>query len=266
MISVTIINKNGERHLKKVLEALQSFDEVLLYDSGSTDASIEIGKLFPNVTLVEGTFEGFGQAHNNAAKLAKHPWILSIDSDEVLSSQLIEEIQTLSLDPRCVYSLPFHNYFKKKWIKWCGWYPESHVRLYHRDSTSFTNAALHEGVVTDGMKVIQLKHPVNHYSYQSISDFLTKMERYSTLFAKENVGKKYPSVMTALGHGAFAFIKSYFLKRGFLGGVEGFVISCYNGETAFYKYLKLRELNNTHLTHVPSCGKGEACKCRKHPH
>ncbi len=264
MISVTIINNNGVRLLKEVLVALSSFDEVLIYDSGSTDDSLIIAKSFPNVTIHQHPFNGFGAAHNHAASLAKHDWIFSIDADEIVSEELIKEISQLKLDPKYIYDITFHNYFNGKWIKWCGWYPESHIRLYNRKSTGFTNVQVHEGIKTDHLKIVALKSPIYHYSYASISDFLVKMERYSTLFAKQYVGKKRASFFTALYHGAGAFLKCYFLKRGFLGGFEGYIISRYNGETAFYKYLKLKELNNVTLANVSSRWKREACKFKKH--
>ena len=93
------------------------------------------------------------------------------------------------------------------------------------------------------MKRIEMEGSLKHYSYASISDFLTKMQSYSTLFALQNQGRKSSSPIKAILHGMFAFWKSYVLKRGFLGGYEGFVISAYNGHTAFYKYLKLYEAN-----------------------
>jgi glycosyltransferase involved in cell wall biosynthesis len=245
MISVTILVKNGQRHLQRVLQALSDFDEVVVADSGSSDNTESIAKSFPNVCFHLIPFEGFGNAHNRAANLAKHPWILSIDSDEVLTPALAQEILHLRLDPQYLYALPFHNYFNGKWIKWCGWFPETHVRLYHKQTTSFSEALVHEKIKDDGFKIKYLKAPLFHYPYESISDFLIKMERYSSLFAKQYVGKKNSNPLTALSHGVGAFMKSYFLKKGFLGGYEGFLISAYNAHTAFYKYLKLYHLNKS---------------------
>ncbi len=242
MITATVIVKNGQRKLRDVLQALQGFNEVLIFDSGSTDQTLKIAKTFSNVSIYQRPFEGFGPAHNQAAELAKNDWILSIDADEVISEALAEEILNLKLDPKNVYSLPFHNYFNGKWIKWCGWYPEKHIRLYNRKSTQFSQAMVHEGVESKGV-VVQLKNPVKHYSYETISDFLNKMERYSTLFAKQYEGKKKSSPLIASYHGVGAFLKSFFIKRGFMGGFEGLLISLYNGQTAFYKYLKLYERN-----------------------
>jgi glycosyltransferase involved in cell wall biosynthesis len=243
MISVTILVKNGERKLKEVLNSLTLFDEIILYDTGSDDATLEIARQFSNIIIHQKEFAGFGPSHNDAARLAKHDWILSIDADEVLSLDLAQEIAQLVLDPKTVYALPFHNFFNKKQIKWCGWYPEKHIRLYNKRQTAFSEAMVHEGVMKQGLKEATLKHPVLHYSYDTISDFLIKMERYSNLFAQEHHLKRKSSPLKAICHGLAAFFKSFILKRGFLGGYEGFLISAYNGHTAFYKYLKLYQAN-----------------------
>lgn len=243
MISVTILTKNSERHIHEVLASLRHFDEVVVYDTGSTDATLAIASHFPNVTLYQGKFIGFGPTHNKASALSKHDWILSIDSDEVPSEEMLDEIASLSLDPRTVYSFPRRNFFNGKWIRWCGWHPDRCIRLYHRAHTRFSDDQVHEGVIATNIRLVHLKGSLKHYSYNSISDFLEKMQLYSDLFAKQNTGKKRSSVGKAIAHGCFGFFKSYILKRGFLGGSEGWIISLYNGHTAYYKYLKLREAN-----------------------
>lgn len=243
MITVVMIVKNGERSLAKVLESLKSFDEVILADTGSTDHTLSVAKDFSNVSLQQIPFEGFGKTRNRAACFAKNDWILSIDSDEIVTIELVEEIKNLSLDPECVYSLNFQNFFNDRRVKWCGWFPESHVRLYHKGKTAFNTSMVHEGVITIGLKIKKLRFFIHHTPYNSISDFLVKMERYSTLFAEQNRGQKRSSPFIAFYHGLGAFFKSFILKKGILGGYEGFLISCYNGHTAFYKYLKLYHLN-----------------------
>ena len=245
MISVTILVKNGERILKEVLESVKNFPEVVLLDNGSTDKTIEIAKNFSNISFYQKEFIGFGPMRNAAANLAKHDWILTIDADEVLSKELQEELLSLSLDAQKIYELPFENFYRGKAIRFSSWYPESHIRLYNKKSTEFSAAMLHEGILEKDLKVVVLKNPVYHYSYESLSDFLCKMERYSTLFAEQHRNRKKSSPLKAIFHGVGAFVKSYFLKRGFLGGYEGFLISIYNGHTAFYKYLKLFEMNRS---------------------
>jgi glycosyltransferase involved in cell wall biosynthesis len=243
LLSVTILTKNSQKYIKEVLTALVFFDEVLIFDTGSKDLTLAIAKEFSNVNIHEHPFVGFGPTHNIASSLAKHDWILSIDSDEVMTQELLEELKSLRLERGHVYSFPRHNEYRKKWIKWCGWYPDRQVRLYHRQDTQFTQAQVHESIQVEGVKEVLLKHPIRHYSYADVSDFLHKMQTYSSLFSLEHQGKKKSSLGRALSHGAFAFFKSYVLKAGLLGGREGFEISFYNANTAFYKYLKLDEAN-----------------------
>lgn len=242
MISVTILTKNSESSIEATLKSVAAFEEVIVLDTGSSDRTVAIAKMFPNVKVHHSPFLGFGPTHNLATSLASRDWVLSLDSDEALSPQLVEEIKTLSLDKSAVYSVLRHNYFNGKRIKWCGgWHPDWVTRLYNRKTTSFTDDAVHEKVRTEGLQVQQLQHPMTHIPYREIGDFLSKMQMYTSLFAEQNAGKKDASLLKAIFHGWFAFIKSYILKRGFMGGKEGFIISAYNGHTAFYKYLKLGE-------------------------
>ncbi len=244
MISVTILTKNSQKYLAEVLSALRPFDEVLLYDTGSTDTTLEIAANFSNVVICRGEFTGFGPTHNVASHAAKHDWILSVDSDEVVTPEMTQEIASLALNPQCVYSFPRHNFYNGRLIRWCGWYPDRQIRLYHKKHTRFTEAQVHEAIKSEGLQHVPLtKAPLHHYSYETHSDFLAKMQSYSNLFAKQNGGKKKSSLCKAVLHGLAAFLKAYIFKRGIMGGYEGFVISVYNANTAFYKYLKLHELN-----------------------
>lgn len=243
LISVTILTKNSAKYLEEVLSSLRKFNEVVLYDTGSNDNTLEIAQKFSNVVIFRESFQGFGPTHNLASQAAKNAWILSIDSDEVVTPEMAEEITSLQLDSNCVYSFPRNNYYNGKFIKYCGWHPDHQVRLYDRTKTRFTDAQVHEAIITKGRQLVCLKSPLQHYSYASTADFLSKMQSYSTLFATQNQGKKNSSLGKAIGHGLFAFFKSYVIKKGVLGGYEGFAISVYNGNTAFYKYLKLYEAN-----------------------
>ncbi len=243
MISVTILTKNSARHLSQVLDSVRLFDEVVILDSGSSDDTLDIARLFPNVKIQETRFKGFGVLHNEAAALARNDWIFSLDSDEVMTPELVDEVAGLSLNQQAVYSVGMHNYYNGKWIRWCGWYPDRHVRLFHRGKTRFTEDEVHERIITDGFREIALAGPVKHYSFSCAADFLTKAQFYSELYAQQCQGKKSSSLGKAIRHAAGTFVKSFLLKRGFLGGREGFVISVGNAVGTFYKYLKLLEAN-----------------------
>ncbi|MDN3506408.1 MAG: glycosyltransferase family 2 protein [Simkaniaceae bacterium] len=241
MITATVLTKNAEKTIKKTLDSLKSFAEVIVLDSGSTDDTLTIAKTYPNVQVHTSPFLGFGPMHNYGAKLAHYDWILSIDADEELTDELTSEIQSTQLDPEKIYRIQRHNYFNGKHIKWCGgWHPDFVTRLYHRKKTSFSEDLVHEKVEVNDLQIETFKNPLKHTPYLEMSDFLNKMQHYSTLFAEQNHGQE-GSIFEALLHSWFAFIKSFIFKRGFLGGKEGFIISMYNGHTTFYKYLKLAE-------------------------
>ncbi len=244
MITATILTKNGKKRIGEVLNALRDFSEVIVLDNGSTDETLAIAAEFTNVKIHKlEKFEGFGKAHRAMEDLASNEWILSIDSDEVISQEAVADIRSGALDPGTVYEFAFRNYFNGKWIKTCGWYPDAHPRLYNKTRARFTESFVHEKVVGENVKIKRLKGYITHYSYDNVEDFLRKMQSYSTLFAEQNRGKKSSSIGKAFLHGWFGFFKSYILKRGFVQGYEGFIISYYNGQTAFWKYIKLYEAN-----------------------
>lgn len=241
MISVCILTKNSQETIRAALESAILFSETILLDSGSTDATLSIASEYSNVRIFKTEFKGFGPLRNEAAGLAQNDWILALDSDEVLSSSLSGEIGTLALDPNAAYSIPRHNFYNGKRICGCGWNPERVARLYHRRYARYSDAQVHESL--QAKREIPLSSPLLHTPYRSTADFLAKMQHYSTLFAEQYCGKRKSSFGKALAHGAFAFFKSYLLKRGLFDGAEGFSISLYNANTAFYKYLKLAEAN-----------------------
>lgn len=244
MITVATLTNNNSSTIAKALDSARSFDEIIILDSGSTDNTLEIAGNYPNVKIHKTKFTCFGNLRNLASDLAKNDWVLVLDSDEEITPELFEEISDLDLDPNALYSIPFHNYFNNKLIKSCGWFPDYHVRLYNKTRTRFDQALVHEGIITNGFTIKKLKNPINHYSYRSIDDFLSKMQTYSSLFAKQNHLKKKSSFLKAIGHSFFSFFKCYIIKKGITQGKEGLLISIYNANTTFYKYLKLNELNN----------------------
>ncbi len=249
MISAVILTKNSERTLEKTLSSLQSFPEVILVDTGSQDKTFFLAGKFSNVKLFKTSFTSFGALRNWGASLAKQEWILALDSDEYLSSSLVQEIHKTVLQEDNVYAFSFHNYFRGKHMKCCGWHPEFHIRLYRKKKTFFVNEELHERLCLTKLKTSFFKNPIVHTPYLEIGDFLRKMELYTTLFAKQHRGKKKSSFSRALFHASFAFFKSYFFKRGLFFGSRGFILASYQASSAFYKYLKLAEENKNNANH-----------------
>lgn len=242
-ISAVVLAKNNEKTIEKTLNSLIEFDDVVVYDNGSTDGTISIAKGFKNVNLVQGEFKGFGWTKNHAATFAKNDWILIIDSDEVVDSELLKELKNKKLDTKIVYKLNFKAFYKNIQVKHCGWNNQKIKRLYNKNVTSYNSNDVHEDIITQGLNQELLKGNVEHYSYHSISEFIIKADRYSTLFATNNVGKKSSSPTKAFFNAMYSFFRTYILKQGFRDGYVGLIIAFSHAVTNFYKYIKLYELN-----------------------
>jgi glycosyltransferase involved in cell wall biosynthesis len=238
-----MIVKNGVKTIAKSLESLREFEDVVVYDNGSSDGTQEIASNFPNVHLIEGNFDGFGTTKNRAASFAKYDWILSVDSDEEVDSELMNTLKNDMFDPKTVYLINSLAYYKEIPIRHCGWNNQKVRRFYHRKTTWFNDNFVHERIIDEGMKTALLMGNMKHYSYMSISEFIIKADRYSTLFATDNVGKKSSSPTKAFFNGLYSFFRTYILKRGFLDGYAGLIIAFSHMVTNFYKYIKLYEMN-----------------------
>jgi glycosyltransferase involved in cell wall biosynthesis len=241
-ISVVIIVKDGIRTMEKCLKALKLFDDIVVFDNGSKDGTQEICMQYENVNLIEGNFIGFGPTKKLASTYAKHDWILSLDSDEILTESFVKILKSKNLDEYTVYSIKRINYYKDIEIKY-GWSNDILPRVYNRTKTNISDKMVHEGVITDGMTVEYLNIFLKHERYSSISEFMQKADHYSTLFAEQNVGKRNSSPFKAISNSSFTFIRKYILKLGFLDGYPGLLMSYTNMIENFYKYMKLYERN-----------------------
>jgi len=241
-ISVTILTKNSEKYIKKCLESLRRFDEIILLDNGSADKTIQIAKTFKNVTIYTDEFIGFGPLKNKAISYATHDWILSVDSDEIFDNALVDEILEMSLLSNTVYSILRNNYYNKKLMKCCGWDNDYVNRLFNKKITTFNNKQVHESVIiNENIKLQKLTHSFKHYSFDNASQLIEKMQNYSTLYAKEHINYKKSSPAKAFLNASYSFVKNYFFQKGFLYGYEGLLIAISNANGVFYKYIKLYE-------------------------
>ncbi len=240
-ISVIILVKSPREIFHKTLESVKCFDEIIIVNTGSKTSLEPFLKGYPSVKVYDKKFCGFGVLKQFAEMQTLNDWVLSIDSDEVLSQKAQEKLKTLDLDPMSVYSFPFYNYLYGKWIKSCDWYPDKHVRLYNKSKAKFSSDMVHEKIVANGLKVSHLQVPINHFSYETIDDFLSKMKIYSGLYADARDKKGSFLFLRAVFSGIFTFFKSYIFQKGFISGAEGFIISLYKSQVAFYKYIKCWE-------------------------
>ena len=246
-ISVCILVKNAQDTIKECLESLQGFDEIILLDNQSSDDTLKIANEFKNkfgnLRIYSSEFIGFGPLKNLAISYASNDWIFSIDSDEVLELSALKELESLELNSNNIYAMPRKNLYKGEWIKACGWHPDFVLRLFNKTKTKFNSNFVHESLEVGNLNVVKLKNGLRHYAYDNISVLIDKMQKYSTLWAKQNRYKS-STMASAVLHGGWKFIRDYFFKSGFMYGYKGFVISFCNALGAFFKYAKLYELNH----------------------
>ncbi|TLD88185.1 glycosyltransferase [Helicobacter sp. MIT 05-5294] len=252
-ISVTILVKNAQKTLLECLESLKNFDEIILLDNQSDDDTLKIAtnfkENFPNLHIYSSEFIGFGPLKNLALSYAKNEWILSIDADEVLESSFLEELKSLSLEKENILALPRKDLYRGEWIKACGWYPDYVYRLFNKTWTRFNDNAVHESLICQpNTKIIKTQNGLRHYAYDSIYGLLEKCQKYSNLWAQQNLHKK-TSMSQAVIRSIWKFFRDYFLKKGIFYGYKGFVISFCNALGVFFKYAKLYELKRK----IPTC-------------
>jgi glycosyltransferase involved in cell wall biosynthesis len=242
-ISIAIITLNEERNIRGCLESVKWADEVVVCDSGSTDRTLDIAGEYGSRTF-QDTWRGFADHKNLAVERTRHPWVLVLDADERVTPGLQQEIEAVLADPAALegYLIPRRSYFLGQWIRECGWYPDETVRLFRRGRGYFRERAVHEAVAVDG-RVGRLAAPLEHYTYDSVSAFLQRMDRYSTLAAEElqRTGRSAHS-WDLVGRPAWTFLRMFLLQGGWREGWRGLVLSGLYASYAFSKYAKLWEL------------------------
>lgn len=243
-ISAVLITLNAEKHLHSCLSSLKGLvDEIVIVDNGSTDNTLTIAKSFTDKIHITDDWPGFGIQKQRALDMASNEWVLSIDSDEVITATLEKEIKdTLKEPEHDAYQIPRLNYFIKKPVRFGGCQKDAPVRLFRKSKARFSKDLVHEKVEVSG-QIGLLKHKMNHFTVDKIEDALAKMDNYSTLNAKLAFSKgKKSNVLKAYFRGLWTFIKLYIFQLGFLDKGAGFSYCMLKGEGCYYKYLKLSHL------------------------
>ena len=236
-ISAVLMVRDAEASLAATLDGLKDLAEVVIFDNGSKDGTLEIAGRYPNVKIHRGEFTGFGPTRNQAASLAGTDWVLSIDADEVPDAEFLKALDGLGLDnPSVVFAVERQNYLLGKRVRHAGWGSQWLTRLYNRGTHRFTDVAVHEKVeLKDWETPVKLAGTLRHTAMRDAGDFLVKMHRYTMLKAGESE-KTYPPLVILLKT-FWAFIRSYFLRLGVLDGWRGLLISVSEANGVFYKYI-----------------------------
>ncbi|MFA6540472.1 MAG: glycosyltransferase family 2 protein [Bacteroidota bacterium] len=229
MISVAVITKNEERNIERCLRSVQWADEIILVDDFSSDATVRLAEGLRAV-VIQKKWMGYAKQKEFAVQQTKNDWVLSLDADEEVTAELQKEIvDTLSLP--CEFNgfnIPRKSYFLGKWIKHSGWYPGYQLRLFKKSKTRMNYRPVHEGFLTEG-NVGTLQGGMNHYTYQSLSQYIEKMNDYTSLDVTNKLSDGrtihwYNFIFNPLS----LFLRMFFSLRGYRDGFHGFLLAYYS--------------------------------------
>lgn len=243
-LSVIIITKNEAANLGACLASVAFADEIIVLDSGSTDNTLDIARFHGAKVHSTTDWPGFGPQKNRALALATGDWVLSIDADERVTPELAGEIREILQAPVSdAYRIARLSRFGERWIRHSGWWPDYVVRLFKRGCAHFTSAKVHERLDIQG-PVPALKAHFLHYPYANLEAFIAKINLYSSeAAAAMHARGKRTSVLAAVGHATWTFLRHYVVRRGFLDGREGFILAVMAATGSYYRYTKLLFLN-----------------------
>jgi glycosyltransferase involved in cell wall biosynthesis len=245
-LSVVVITLNEERNIGDCLRSVAWADEIIVVDSFSTDETVAIAREF-TPRVVRNKWPGMvGPQRNVGLDLARSKWVLFLDADERVTDPLREEIgrviRKTGSDSLAGGKIPRKNYFFGKWIR--ASYPDYTSRFLRRGAGRY-NEIPGRGFDTlefSGPGVCLFENPLIHLTGETLAQRVGKLDFDSALQADEKfrAGKKIGGVGLFF-HPAIAFLRVYFLKRGFLDGIRGFIYACLVSFNTFMKYAKLWE-------------------------
>ena len=244
-LSVIIITKNEAENIRACLESVAWANEIVVVDSGSSDATVEICRNLGAQVYVHD-WPGFGTQKNRALGYATHDWVFSIDADERVTPELRAAIETVlhdEADTRVAYRISRLSSYCGRFMRHSGWYPDYIVRLFRSDAARFSDDLVHERLLVEG-PIGQLGGELLHYAFADADEVLQKVNHYSSAGAAmlQRRGRQ-ATLAGAVLRGLWSFIRSYFLRVGFLDGREGFMLAVSNAEGTYYRYVKLMLLN-----------------------
>jgi glycosyltransferase involved in cell wall biosynthesis len=242
-LSVTIITRNECGNIAECLRSVAFADEWVVLDSGSTDGTQEIARSMGARVVDSPEWAGFGVQKNRVLDLAQGQWVLSLDADERVSAPLAERIRAVVRGevPGAAdgYELSRLSRFCGQWMRHGDWYPDRVLRLFRRECGRFTDDLVHERLQVRG-RTARLEGDLLHETMPTLDDALEKMNRYTSGRARDKLRAGHQGGLgSALGHGLWAFLRSYVVRRGFLDGRLGFVLALYVAEGTYYRYLKM---------------------------
>jgi hypothetical protein len=241
-LSAVLITRNAAAQLSACLESLAFCDEIVVVDSGSDDATLDIARQH-GARVVEQAWLGFGPQKQFAVEQARNDWVLCIDADERVTEDLRTSIVAELAAPRChVYRFPRCNRFMGRYLRHGEGYPDWSMRLFDRRHSRWSDDIVHEKVMTNAA-IGELKGDLLHDSAETLEHYLAKQERYTTLAATQALARGKRATLLHLTLSPLVrFIKFYVVRLGFLDGLPGLVHILVGCRNSFMKYEKMRAI------------------------
>ena len=246
-LSVVLITQNEAANLPRTLASVGWAQEIVVVDSGSTDATLEIARAAGARVFAE-PWKGFGAQKNAAIAHATGDWVLSLDADEEVSPELAGESRALlqADPPFAAYRIPRRNHFLGSPLRHGGYWPDPKLRLFRRGAARFEERAVHESMQAEG-PAGQLNGPLIHRCYPTLAEYIEHMNRYSTagadmLLASGGVGRSWMWLAwNAVLNPAATFVYNYLFRLGFLDGRAGLLQHLNHAVYVHWKYGKAWE-------------------------
>jgi glycosyltransferase involved in cell wall biosynthesis len=241
-LSLCVITRDAAAEIEDCLASAPFAGEVVIVDSGSRDDTVEIARR-RGARVIEREWPGFGAQKQIAVLAATHDWVLCLDADERITPELARSIAREMEAPRAAaYAFARRNRFLGRWLAHGEGYPDWNLRLFDRRRARWSEDPVHEHVLADG-PVVRLRGDLLHASAESLDDYLSKQNRYTTLQAAAMHARgEHAGLARLVLSPLVRFVRFYVLKLGFLDGVAGLVHIAIGCQNSFLKYAKLRAL------------------------
>ncbi|HKY32621.1 MAG TPA: glycosyltransferase family 2 protein [Candidatus Polarisedimenticolia bacterium] len=241
-ITVIVPTFNEQENIEDCLRSVQWADEILVVDSFSTDATLDIARRF-TVRILQREYVNSASQKNWAIPQAAHRWVMVVDSDERVTPELRDEILGLleSGPDSDGYVIRRVNHFLGRRIRHGGWARDRVLRFWDRTKGRYQDKEVHADVDIAG-RVRELRHPLLHITFRSWDSYLRKIDRYTSWGADDLIRRgRRATLLDLVFRPPARFLKRYVLQLGFLDGVPGLMITGIDTWVVFVKYARLWE-------------------------